>query len=77
MYIIGVLLCLFSALSRGVGALQISVIIIIIICYRYQILEPNRCCDCLLHFYIISVNRQKCGRNHAEYKISRYIKLTK
>ena len=29
MYVIGVLLCLFSALSRGVGALQISVIIII------------------------------------------------
>ena len=30
MYIMCVILCLFSALSRGVGALQISVIIIMI-----------------------------------------------
>ena len=29
MYIMCVLLCLFSALSRGVGALQISIIIVI------------------------------------------------
>ena len=31
MYIMCVILCLFSALSRSVGALQISIIIIIII----------------------------------------------
>ena len=43
MYIMCVILCLFSALSRRVGALHISIMIIIIICVFGSQFAPFNC----------------------------------